>query len=118
MVGSLSSFNFSRLTGAWIIRLKYSTFATSLWIQYFRNFVTRLLLHYIDELICIKIHLINLPIEYSLAMFPVQITSNRLEGFAVVLLPPLRPGENLHLLDGLLSAVSLTDSLPVVLSFG
>ena len=94
-------------------------------VLYFRNFpldtsggVTRLLLHYIDEFISFKLHLINFPIEYSLAMFPVQVTPNRLEGFAVVLLPPLRPGENLHLLDGLLSAVGLTDSLPVVLSFG
>jgi len=56
--------------------------------------------HFISSIIWIK--QVNLPIEYSLAMFPVSINSGRLEGLAVALLPPLGLGENLHLLEGLL----------------
>ena len=91
----------------------------------FRNFpfdthgeLTRLLLHYVDEFLSNKLQNANIALQYSLVIAPVLVQQTRLEAVGVVLLPPLRPGINLTLLQRLHSLVGIKDALPVLLSLG
>ena len=79
--------------------------------------LTRILLHYLEEFLSVKLQPINLALNYTLLIIPVMTQSTRVEAIGLVVLPPLL-GVNLTHLARLHSLVSLQDVPLVLLSLG
>ena len=80
--------------------------------------LTRLLLHYLEEFLSVKLQPLNLALNYTLLIIPVLTQSKRIEALGLIVLPPLLPGVNLTHLARLHALVGLQDVLPVLLSLG